>query len=351
MSQDLMKKEPKETYNNIRTSIINAQNKIYRAVNSAIVESYWEIGEQIYRECGESDRAEYGKYVLKYLSERLTEEFGKGFDETNLRKMRQFYSVFPIRDTLYLELGWSHYTLLMRVENPNARTFYTQECVKSGWSFRQLKRQIHSFFYERLLASHGDESVRNEINELEPKREMKPTDLLKEPYVLEFLELEDSHNYHEKELEQAIIDHLQQFLLELGRGFCFMGRQKRLAIGRKNFYIDLVFYNYSLKCFVLIDLKIGEITHQDLGQMQMYVNYYTRELMNEGDNKPIGLVLGAEKDKAVVEYTLPDGNTQIFASEYKLYLPTEEELKRELNLEKYKKIEAESNQATAEKQK
>jgi RecB family endonuclease NucS len=162
---------------------------------------------------------------------------------------------------------------------------------------------------------------------------------MKEPYILEFLGLEDSHKYHEKELEQAIINHLQQFLLEMGRGFTFVARQKRLVVGGESFYVDMVFYNYILKCFVLIDLKVGKITHQDLGQMQMYVNYYTRELMNEGDNKPIGIVLGAEKNHAVVEYTLPDGNTQIFTSKYKLYLPTEEELKREINLDKYKNLE------------
>jgi predicted nuclease of restriction endonuclease-like (RecB) superfamily len=339
MTQKIVKKEPEETYNNIRNSIVTAQNKIVRAVNSAIVESYWEVGEQIYKECGESERAEYGKYVLKYLSERLTAEFGKGFDVTNLRKMRQFYGSFPKRDTLYLELGWSHYTLLMRVDNSKAREFYMEECIKSGWSFRQLKRQIHSFFYERLLASHGDESVRNEINILEPKVELKPTDIMKEPYVLEFLGLDDSHKYHEKDLEQAIIDHLQQFLLEMGRGFSFVARQKRLAIGRKNFYIDLVLYNMALKCYLLIDLKIGEITHNDLGQMQMYVNYYTRELINKGDNPPIGLVLGAEKDHAVVEYTLPENNRQIFTAEYKTYLPTEEELRRELDLDKYQNVE------------
>lgn len=189
-----------------------------------------------------------------------------------------------------------------------------------------------------MLESHGDESVRNEIYTLEPSKEIKPTDLLKEPYILEFLNLEDSHNYHEKEMEQAIIDHMQHFLMELGRGFSFVARQQRLTIGRKNFYIDLVFYNYLLKCFVLIDLKVGEITHQDLGQIQMYVNYYTRKLMSEGDNKPIGIILGAEKDNTVVEYALPDGNTQIFTSKYKLYIPTKEELKRELSLKKFNDI-------------
>jgi predicted nuclease of restriction endonuclease-like (RecB) superfamily len=339
MTKEISKKEPEEAYNNIRSSIVNAQHKIMRAVNSAIVESYWEIGEQIYKECGESDRAAYGQYVLKYLSERLTAEFGKGFTIANLKNMRQFYLTFPIRYAVRSELNWTHYRLIMRVDNPSAREFYIDECAKCGWSTRQLERQIHSLFYERLLASRGDESVRNEINILEPKEELKPADLMKEPYILEFLGLEDSHKYHEKDLEQAIIDHLQQFLLEMGRGFTFVARQKRLAIGRKNFYIDLVLYNMVLKCYLLIDLKIGEITHQDLGQMQMYTNYYRRELMNKGDNPPIGLVLGAEKDHAVVEYTLPENNTQIFTAEYKTYLPTEEELKREINLEKYQKLE------------
>jgi len=339
MEQDITKKEPENTYNNIRSSILNAQNKIVRSVNSAIVESYWEIGEQIYKECGESDRAEYGKQVLKYLSERLTEEFGKGFTERALRQMRKLYMVFPIRHALRTEsLSWTHYRLIMDVENPRARDFYVDECIKSGWSTRQLERQIHSFFYERLLASKGDESVRNEIYTLEPKIETKPAEILKSTYVLEFLGLEDNYKYHEKEIEQGIIDHLQHFLLELGRGFTFVARQKRLSIGGKNFYVDLLFYNISLKCYMLIDLKVGEITHHDLGQMQMYVNYYKRELMNEGDNPPIGLVLGTEKNHAVVEYTLPENNTQLFASKYKLYLPTEEELKRELDLSKYKKI-------------
>jgi predicted nuclease of restriction endonuclease-like (RecB) superfamily len=333
-------KTPEAVYNNIRDSIINAQNKIVRSVISAIVESYWEIGEQIYKECGENERAEYGKRVLKDLSERLTSKFGKGFTETNLKYMRQFYLAFPIRHALRDQsLSWTHYRLIMSVENPRAREFYVDECAKCGWSTRQLERQIHSFFYERLLASHGDENVRNEINVLEPKQETKPTELLKSTYVLEFLELEDSHKYHEKELEQAIIDNLQKFLLELGRGFTFVSRQKRLSIGGENFYIDLVFYNYILKCFVLIDLKVGKITHQDIGQVQMYTNYYKRELMNEGDNPPIGIVLGAEKNHMVIEYTLPENNTQIFTAKYKTYLPTEEELKRELNLEKYKGIE------------
>ncbi len=330
-------KNPEITYDNIRSAIVEAQNKIVRTVNSTLVETYWKIGEQIFKECGENDRAEYGKYVINYLAEKLTKEFGKGFNRTNLRYMRQFYMAFPIHHTLCGELSWSHYRLIMKVENPKARAFYVEECAKCGWSVRQLERQIHSLFYERLLSSHYDESVRNEIYTLEPKKEVKPTNILKSTYILEFLGLEDSNKYHEKELEQAIIDNLQKFLLEMGRGFTFVARQKRIALEDDNFYIDLVFYNVILRCYVLIDLKIGKITHQDLGQMLMYVNYYTEELMNEGDNPPIGLVLGADKNDSVIKYTLKD-KERLFASKYKTCLPTEEELKRELNLAKYKEL-------------
>ena len=244
---------------------------------------------------------------------------------------------FPIHHTVCGELSWSHYRAIMRVENPKARAFYVEECAKCGWSVRQLERQIHSLFYERLLSSHYDESVRNEIYTLEPKKEVKLTDILKSTYILEFLGLEDNAKYHEKELEQAIIDNLQKFLLEMGRGFTFVARQKRITLEDDNFYIDLVFYNVILRCYVLIDLKIGKITHQDLGQMLMYVNYYTEELMNEGDNPPIGLVLGADKNDSVIKYTLKD-KERLFASKYKTCLPTEEELKRELNLAKYKEL-------------
>ncbi|GHT94421.1 hypothetical protein FACS1894122_11030 [Alphaproteobacteria bacterium] len=340
MTKEITKKEPEEVYNNIRNSIVNAQNKIVRAVNSAIVESYWEIGEQIYKECGESERAEYGKSVLKYLSERLTKEFGKGFDVTNLRKMRQLYCMLPKRAALRLELGWTHYRLIIAVENPKAREFYIDECIKSGWSTRQLERQIYSFFYERLLASNGDESVRNEINELEPKKELKPTDVIKSTYILEFLNLEDSSKYHEKDIEQGLIDHLQQFLLELGRGFSFVARQKRISLDGDDFYVDLVMYNSRLRCHVLLELKLGTLSYSDLGQIQMYTNYYTRELREEGDNPAIGIVLCANKKDAVVKYTLPENNSQIFASEYKMCLPTEEEFKKELNLDKYMEIES-----------
>lgn len=326
----------KETYAQARNSIINAQQYVYTAVNSAMVQAYWEIGEQIYKACGENDRAEYGKNLLQYLSTQLSAEFGKGFSVRNLRNMRNFYLAFPIRQTLSAELSWSHYLLLIKIDNMERRRFYTEESVKSGWSVRQLERQINSFFYERLLSSQDKKTVSEEIQILEPKPEYEK--IIRDPYVLEFLDLEKNPHFYEKELEQAVIDHLQKFLLELGRGFSFVARQKHITFDDRHFYIDLVFYNYILKCFVLIDLKIGDLSHQDLGQMQMYVNYYTKEMMNEGDNPPIGIVLCADKSDAIVKYTLSDDNKQIYASKYKLYMPTEEEFKKELKLDEFEKI-------------
>lgn len=261
----------------------------------------------------------------------MTQDFGKGFTVANLKNMRQFYLTFPNSYALRSELSWTHYRLLMRVENENAREFYMQEAVKSQWSTRQLERQINSFFYERLLSSKNKEQVAAEIQTLEPEK--TPEDIIRDPYVLEFLGLNPNDDFYESDLEQALITHLQKFLLELGRGFSFVARQKRITFDGRHFRIDLVFYNYILKCFVLIDLKVGDLTHQDLGQMQMYVHYYERELMNEGDNPPIGIVLCADKSESVVKYTLPENETQIFASKYKLYLPSEEELLKELNQE------------------
>lgn len=326
-----------ETYRSIRNSIIAAQGKVYAAVNSAMVNAYWEIGEQIYKACGENDRAEYGKNLLQYISDRLTVEFGKGYTVRNLRNMRQFYLMFPIRHTLCTELSWSHYRVLMRISDKTARDFYTEECAKSAWSVRQLERQIHTMYYQRLLASRDKESVSAEIQTTEPKPEYEKA--VKDPYVMEFLQIKPDTHVYESDIEQALLDHLQEFLLELGRGFSFVARQKRFTVDGQDFFIDLVFYNYILKCFVLFDLKTGTLTHQDLGQMQMYVNYYTRELMNEGDKPPIGIVLCAEKNDAIVKYTLPENNDQIFASKYYTYLPTEEELKRELRLDEFQKLD------------
>ena len=270
----------------------------------------------------------------------MTKEFGKGFTLTNLKYMRQFYLTFPKSHALSDQLSWTHYRLLMRVENENARNFYLEESIKENWSTRQLERQITTLFYERILSSKNKNKVTQEIYKLEPQRK-QPEDIIKDPYVLEFLGLPENMDFLEKNLEQALIDHLQKFLLELGRGFSFVARQKRITFDGRHFYIDLVFYNYILKCFVLIDLKVGDLTHQDLGQMQMYVHYFEDEMMTEGDNPPIGIVLCADKSESVVKYTLPKGEKQIFASKYMVYLPTEEELlsevKKEYNILKQEK--------------
>lgn len=319
-------------YENIKGVLDNARAKAYAAANFAMVEAYWNIGKVIVESQNGEKRAEYGAGFIKQLSDMLTKDFGKGFDSSNLGRMKLFYLYFPNIDTLRQELSWSHYRLIMKVENEKARQFYLEECIKANWSTRQLERQINTFFYERLLSSRDKEAVSAEIFKHEPK--ISPMDIIKDPYVLEFLGLNHKSEFFESELENALITHIQKFLLELGRGFTFEARQKRISFDGENYYIDLVFYNYILKCFVLIDLKTGKLTHQDLGQMQMYVNYYTRELMNEGDNPPIGIVLCADKSQSVVKYTLSEENTQIFTSKYKLYLPTEEELEREIEFEK-----------------
>ncbi|MDO5445987.1 MAG: PDDEXK nuclease domain-containing protein [Eubacteriales bacterium] len=341
-NNELMKKVPElpedqATYSAVRGYIIAAQKQVYSAVNSAMVTAYWNIGKQIYEACGENDRAAYGKQLLQFLSDKLTVEFGKGFDVSNLRNMRRFYVAFPIQDAVRPELSWTHYRALMKVTDETARNFYLEEAVKSGWSSRQLDRQINSFYYQRILASRDKDSVAAEIDTLEPRPEYEK--IIKDPYVLEFLDLPANEHYYESELEQALIDHLQKFLLELGRGYSFVARQKHFNVDGRHFYIDLVFYNYILKCFVLIDLKIGDLTHQDLGQMQMYVNYYTRQMMNDGDNPPIGIVLCADKSDTLVEFTLPEDNRQIFAAKYLPYMPTKEELRRELNLEEFEHLE------------
>ncbi|MCL1850111.1 MAG: PDDEXK nuclease domain-containing protein [Bacteroidetes bacterium] len=315
-------------YGQIKEILTSARAKAYSAVNFAMVEAYWLIGKQIVEAQAGNERAEYGTQLLKYLSQQLTQDFGKGFDESNLRLIRQFYLAFEIRDTLRHELSWSHYRKIMKIQNNSAREFYIDECIKSNWSTRQLERQINTHFYERLLSSQNKEAVAAEIQKTAAP--LQPRDFIKNPVVLEFLDLKPSPELYEKDLETAIITHLQSFLLEMGRGFSLVARQKRISFDGRDFYIDLVFYHYILKCFVLIDFKIDDLTHQDLGQMQMYVNYYTREMMNDGDNPPIGIVLCADKSEAIVRYTLAEDNKQIFASKYMLYLPTEQELKNEI---------------------
>lgn len=320
-------------FERVKAILSEARAKAWQAVNAAMVVSYWEIGRIIIEEEQEGrKRADYGSYLLDALSERLTTEFGKGFDRTNVSKMRAFYLAYPIIDAVRLQLTWTHYRLLLRVENPEARAFYEIEAVNARWSTRELERQINSLLFERLALSRDKKGV---LKLAQKGHEItSPTDLVKDPYVLEFTGIPQTDRFFEKDLEQALIDKLQHFLLELGKGFAFVARQQRITLDGRHFFIDLVFYNRLTRSFVLIDLKVGEIVHQDLGQMQMYVNYYQREMMAEGENPPIGIVLCADKSDAVVRYTLPEGNKRIFASRYKLYLPSEDELKKELLREK-----------------
>ncbi len=322
---------PEELYKQVSSILDAARNKAYAAVNFAMVEAYWEIGRSIIEQQGGEDRAAYGDALIEGLASQLTDDFGKGFDVRNLRFMRQFYLAFPNRNALRTELSWTHYRRLSRIENADARMWYMNECADARWSTRQLERQINTMFRERLLASKDKNATAAEIQKSAPAK--RPEDIIRDPYVLEFLGFSDCTAFRESDLEQALITHLQKFLLELGRGFTFEARQKRITFDGRHFYIDLVFYNYLMRCFVLIDLKTDDLTHQDLGQMQMYVNYYTRGLMNEGDNPPIGIVLCADKSDSIVEYTLPQDNDQVFAAKYLPYLPSKEELARELSAE------------------
>lgn len=327
-------------YRQIRQVLTQARSRAWQAVNYEMVACYWEIGRLIVEEeqRGEA-RADYGKRLIRDLSKRLSEEFGKGFDKRNLWFIRSFYLAYPKVNALRSELTWTHYRILLRVDTPEARAFYETEAVNARWSTRELERQINSLLFQRLALSRDKAGVMalaakgHELNE--------PGELVKDPYVLEFTGIRQDERFLEKDLESALITKLRQFLLELGKGFSFVARQKRFTLDGQHFFIDLVFYNYILKCFVLIDLKVGALTHQDLGQMQMYVNYYTRELMNEGDGNPIGIVLCSDKNDAVVRYTLPEGNNQIYASRYKLYLPSEKELATEL-LRERKALEMEA---------
>lgn len=322
--------------NKIEILIQEARQHIVSSVNTTMVYTYYEIGRYIVEdEQNGQNRAEYGKSVLKKLSAYLTPKFGKGFSVDNLQNMRNFYLCYskyetPSRNSVFT-LSWSHYLKLMRISNPEERRFYEIEAIENKWSLRELERQFDSSLYERLALSRNKE----EVLQLSKQGQIveKPQDLLKDPYILEFTGLPELPCYSEKELEQKLIDNLQSFLLELGKGFAFVGRQVRLSFSEEHFFVDLVFYNRLLKCFVLIDLKRGKLKHQDIGQMQMYVNYYDREVKLEDENSTIGLLLCADKDNAIVEYTLPKDNNQIFAAKYATILPSKEQL-QQLILEK-----------------
>ena len=365
MSKEL---QNKELFQQVVVLLQNAQQQVLRTVNSTMTYTYFEIGRMIVEEeQNGKERAEYGKQILKGLSQQLTNEFGKGFSVESLDRMRKFYKIYSNSSSLtrileivnssslltnfdngisqsvtrefntqktqtlisFFKLTWTHYTFLMRIDDEKERSFYEIESEKHNWSVRELKRQYDSALYTRLALSRDKEGV-FKLSE-EGQIIEKPKDIIKDPYILEFLGLPELHNYSESELEQEIINKLEHFLLELGEGFAFVARQKRITFDDKHFYIDLVFYNRVLRSFVLIDLKIGELKHQDLGQMQMYVNYYDREMRLEGENKTIGIVLCQNKSDLVVEYTLPDNNEQIFASKYKTILPSKEDLIKLIN--------------------
>jgi len=332
-------------YNKITKLLKNARSEVVQAVNTTMVYTYFEIGRIIVEEEQKGkERAEYGKKILEKLSQKLNTEFGRGFSVDNLENMRKFYLTYSISDTLSrksiskksetvsrkfenieFQLSWSHYLFLMKIDNLDERKFYEIEAQNNGWSLRELQRQFDTALFERLVLSRDKKGVK----ELSIKGQIiaKPEDTVKDPYVLEFLGLPEKNNYSETELEQKIIDKLEHFLLELGKGFTFVGRQVRFTFDDKHFHIDLVFYNRILQCFVLVDLKIGEISHQDLGQMQMYVNYYDRKVKLENENRTIGIILCRTKSETLVEMTLPENNEQIFASKYMTVLPSKEELK------------------------
>jgi len=359
VSTTLARRESVSTlYRAVRAVLAQARASAYRTVNVAMVRAYWQVGYLIveHEQKGQA-RATYGEAVLEELSRRLMAEFGRGFDVTNLRKMRQFYRMFEIRDTVRLESGktkrdavrpasavttvrhmvceelsWSHYRLLMQVEDPVSRDWYLREAAEQHWSTRQLERQISVLYYERLLSSRKKAPVRKEA--ATKLATVEPEQFIRDPYVLEFLDLKDYPALRESAVEQAIIGNLQAFLLELGKGFSFVARQKRMRFEDEEFYVDLVFYNYLLRCFVLIDLKVGKLTHQDIGQMDAYVRMFDVHARPEGDNPTIGLILCSKKNAAIAKYSVLSESRQIFAAKYLKVLPTEQELRREVERER-----------------
>jgi predicted nuclease of restriction endonuclease-like (RecB) superfamily len=351
MARDLYKTNdsPQETealLRSLRELIQDARQKVLRAVDAVQVQTCWEIGRHIVEfEQGGSARAEYGTRLLQTLASSLAAEFGRGFDTSNLRYMRLFYQAFPIRDALRHELSWTHYRNLLKVENEAARAWYMNEAATQGWTTRALERQINTLYYERLLASSDRRAVAEEASgAIAPLH--TPRDFVRDPVMLEFLGIPGAGRLLEADLERALLNNLQAFLLELGRGFAFVGRQYKVSTESKDFYVDLVFYNYLLKCFVLFDLKSGELTHQDIGQMDMYVRMMDELKRGPDDNPTVGIILCAQKDSSVVRYSVLHENEQLFASRYKLVLPSEDELRAELDRERAK-LEQETSSGDA----
>ena len=320
----------------IKRIVTNARQKAYAAINSAMVEAYWQMGKRIVeQEQQGKDRADYGSQLLKSLSKELTAEFGKGFPVNSLYYFRQFYLAFPEKlPTAWGILTWSHYKRLLSVSNADARAWYLKEAAEQMWSYRTLDRNIGSQYYERLLLSQHKENVTAEMRTLTKPFEHDRMEFIKNPMITEFLGLSGSMDFTESKLESCIITNIQKFLMELGKGYAFVARQQHIHTEKEDYYIDLVFYNYILKCFVLVDLKTSKITHQDVGQMDMYIRMYDELKRGEGDNPTIGIVLCSDTDEDIAKYSVLHGNEQLFASKYKLYLPTEEELRAEIETQK-----------------
>ncbi len=320
-------------YEKINKMIINSKTNIIRNINHEMVELYYNIGQAINELIDEYNLEKSQNEIIKSFSNKLTKQFGQGFSVPSLKKMKKFYQVFNGGSTLWNQLSWSHNRLIMNIDDDKRRNFYLEECIKSNWSVRQLERQINSFYYERLISTKEPykEEVKNEINTLEKKDKIE--NFVKDPYVLEFLDIKNKR-FLERDLESNLLEHIQEFLLELGRGFSFVSRQKRIDVDGDNFYIDLVFYNYVLKCFVLIDLKLDKLTHQDIGQMDFYVRYFDNEIKEKEDNPTIGIILCSDKKDTIVKYSVLNDNKNLFASKYQLYLPTEKELALEIEKQK-----------------
>ena len=322
--------------NEIKKILKNARQKAYTAVNSAMVEAYWEIGRRIVEEEQSGrERAEYGKEIIKNLSKELTEEFGKGFGERNIRNIRQFYVLFSDYEkwkSLISKLTWTHIQKVLRVSDEKARIFYLTEAAENMWSVRTLDRNISTLYYNRIVASIDKKIVENEMKEKTKKLQAK--EFIKNPVVLEFLDLPTNMSYTENELEKELTDDIQKFMMELGKGFAFVERQQHIRTENSDFYIDLVFYNYILKCFVIVELKTGKLTHQDIGQLDMYVRMYDDLKKQENDNSTIGLLLCTDTDSTVIKYSVLNDNKNLFASKYVNYLPSEEELINEIERQK-----------------
>jgi len=316
--------------NDIRQLILNAQQNAVRAIDKERVILYWKIGERLFvEEQNGKERADYGTYLTNRLSAELSQEFGTGFSVRQLEFCRQFYRIFPIANTLRSQLNWSQYRLLIQMDSDDKRTFYIEESCKNNWSFRQLERQVNSQLFERLLMSSDKEKVLAIAKgELSPDH---PKDIIKDPMVLEFLGLKPQAEYYEKDLEQAIITNIQHFLLELGNGFSFVARQKRLLLEDDEYFADLVFYNRLLRCFVVIEIKTHKLSHQDIGQLQMYVHYYDRFEKQDDENPTIGILLCTDKNDTMVKLVLPDENNTLLASKYQLYLPSKEQILQQIN--------------------